>query len=202
METAPSISNSLIDLEIWGKLNDAASGRQIAVDLPVAVADVDVNGLSLQLPNRFRAGVPTGPRVTYVDTRSYSRMGALIDKAHHLGDIIEEAQAERFEFQGDIDLFLFRHNRRSTRQHSSAQFRWAAGGVASRCQRYSPSTRRMFLALSSVRQVDEISCIAGHMELPHRIIEVNETGRHHGQRNNRQFFLSQVASGSTVFLRD
>ena len=43
-----------------------------------------------------------------VDVRAHARMAALVDEAHHRIDVVEQAEAERFQFQRDVDFLLCR----------------------------------------------------------------------------------------------
>src|SRR5262245_18329487 len=44
-------------LQVRGEIDDPSSGRQVAVDLAVTIADVDVDGLSLQPSQLFGSRV-------------------------------------------------------------------------------------------------------------------------------------------------
>ena len=100
--------NSTVDVElldglqIGGEFHDTSARRKVSVDLAIAVADVNVDGLAGEFGNFF--GTIVGENeMGDVNIRPDARVIALTDKAGHFIDAVEDAEAEGLQFQGDVD---------------------------------------------------------------------------------------------------
>ena len=71
----------------------------------IAIAQMNVNRFSLKLLDFVRAGIGQN-QMTDIDISADSRMTALVNEANHSVHTVEKAEAERLQFEDNID-FLF-----------------------------------------------------------------------------------------------
>ncbi len=87
--------------QVGFEVNNTASGRQIAVYFTVAVRNVDMDGLALQL---LQLGWFDASEQEMRDINIGLERGMIdfIDEADHGIDVVEQREGKRFEFQGDF----------------------------------------------------------------------------------------------------
>lgn len=89
-------------VKVREKFDDATAGREVAVDLAVAIAEVNVDGFAFQFRQVGGAAVRKD-EMADIDVGADARMIALVNEAGHGVDAVEEAEAKGLELEGDVD---------------------------------------------------------------------------------------------------
>jgi len=87
--------------EVGREIDDPAAGRQVAVDLAVAVAQVDVDGPALEPPQLLR-GRARQLQVRDVDIGADGGVIDVVQEPAHRIDVIDQRQLERLQLQRDL----------------------------------------------------------------------------------------------------
>ena len=134
----------MIACKIRMEINDPATWRQIAVNLAVAIGDVDVGDPPSQLLDQA-AGCLRQRQVRDIEVGLHRRVIDIVEKPGHARHVVQERQLKRLKLERDLEpqvvgVFAQRPHVLDRRAHCSA------GGITSFCQIYSPSTSSTFLA--------------------------------------------------------
>ena len=106
IEIAASGMFELLDrLEIRGKVDDAAAGRQVAVHLAVAIRDVNVSHSTAQFFDQ--AGRLLRQRqVRDIEVGLHGRPIDFVQKPSHARDVVQERKRKRLELERDLEAEL------------------------------------------------------------------------------------------------
>src|ERR1041385_8964495 len=184
-------------LEIRRELHDAPARRQVAVYVAVAIAEVDMDGLALELAQVGGARVGEH-EMADVDVGPDARMIALVHETHHLVDVVEQAQAERFQFEREVDVASVGIiPQRAARLQAPLPLRLGRDDFA--LPNVFAEDEQNIPRAPSLGQVDEPPA-ALDVERAHRVIEIDQTHGHHRQRDDRQPQLLRGPGDQADFL--
>ena len=192
-----AVDFQLLDgLQVGRELDNAAAGRQIAMHLAVAIAQMNVDGFALELLHLGGAGVGQD-QVADVDVGPDARMAALIDETDHAGNAVQEAEAERLQFEGNVDAAFV-----GVIAQTAAGFQ---APIPLRLGRddfalpdiFAQDDEDVFRA-PSFGQIDVLAA-AGQVELAHRLVEIDHSHRDDRQRDDGQAEPGRNAADETDF---
>src|SRR5208282_843152 len=93
--------------QVGGEVHDASAGRQVAMDLTVAVAEMNVDRLAAQPAHLL--GTRSGQyEVGDIDVRLDGWMIHVVEEPDHALDVVEHGQLERLQFEGDLQVEIGR----------------------------------------------------------------------------------------------
>jgi hypothetical protein len=128
-------------------------------------------------------------------------MVALIDKADHFVNAVEEAQTERLEFEGDVDLPFVCVITEATAGFDAPSPLVGGGNDFALPDVFTEHEQNIFCA-PRLGEVDVFPA-AFDMELAHRFVKINQANGNDRQRNNRQIqFVAGVAYEADFLPRD
>ena len=187
----------LDSLEIRLEFDDAAAGRQVAVDFAVAIADVDMDGFAFELDQLERAGV-SQHEVTDVDIGADARVAALVHETRHGDHAVEQAQPEGLQLECDIDSLLV-----GVIAEDATGLDGPAPLLGRRDDFSLPNVfaehKENVLRSELSSKVDE-GLAALHVEGTYGFVEVGQAGRDHGKRNDGQVAFPARVQHQVFFL--
>ena len=142
-----------------------------------------MDGFALELFDFRGAGVGEH-QVADVNVGPHARMAALVHETRHAGHAVQEAQTERLQFQRDVNAAFVR-----VIAQAAADFQ---PPIPLRLRRDDfalpnifPQNDQDIFRAPGAGQVHVLAA-AGEVELAHRLVEINQSHRHHRQGNNGQ----------------
>lgn len=184
-------------LEVGRKFHDAAARREVAMDFAVAIAEVHVDGFAFKLFEFSGAGVGKH-QMADVDVGFDAGVIAFINEANHFMDVVEEAEAERFEFEGDVDAFFV-----SIIAEAAASFDAPAPLVGGRNDFTLPDIlaedEKDVAGMPRAGEVDEFPATV-EVEFTDGVVEIYETDGDDGQGDDGEIELGGSLGYATGFL--